>query len=138
MMTEKSCGAVVYTEQEGQIFFLLVREQAGHYSFPKGHMEAGETEWQTAEREIREETGLTVDFIEGFRTVDAFLQRENGNRKEVVYCLARYEHQVPVHQASELTGCELLPFDAAMARFQFESQKRILQEAQTFLQSRRG
>ncbi len=135
MMTEKSCGAVAFTKQAGEIRYLLVQERAGHYSFPKGHMENGETERETAAREIREETGLTVDFIEGFRTVDAFLQSETGNWKEVVYFLARYEGQIPVHQASELTGCELLPFGEAMARFTFESQKRVLTEAQAFLQS---
>ncbi len=138
MPTEKSCGAVVFTEQEEEIHFLLVQERAGHYSFPKGHVEAGESEMQTAAREIREETGLTVEFIDGFRTVDAFLQRENGNWKEVVYFLARYAGQTPLHQASELTGCELLPFDEAITRFQFDSQKRILREAQAFLLSRRG
>ncbi len=137
-MTEKSCGAVVFTEQAGDIRYLLVRERAGHYSFPKGHMENGENEHQTAEREIREETGLKVAFIEGFRTVDAFLQRENGNWKEVVYFLAHYEGQIPVHQVSELTGCELLSFEEAKARFSFESQKRVLQEAQAFLQRCRG
>ncbi len=137
MPTEKSCGAIVFTEQSGEPLFLLVRERAGHYSCPKGHMENGETERDTAEREIREETGLTVEFIEGFRAVDSFLQRENGNWKEVVYFLARYEGQTPVHQASELVGCELLPFGEAVARFTFESQKCILQEAWNFLQARR-
>ncbi len=138
MPTEKSCGAIVFTEQNGIPLFLLVRERAGHYSFPKGHMEGSETEMQTAQREIREETGLTVDFLEGFRRVDAFLQRENGRWKEVVYFLARYEGQTPVRQEGELTGWALLPFEEAIARFQFDSQKRILREAQDFLLARKG
>lgn len=35
-------------------------------------MEEGETEAQTALREIEEEVGLKVDLLEGFRTTDAY------------------------------------------------------------------
>ena len=40
---------------------LLRHRFGGHWSFPKGHVEAGETERQTALREVKEETGLTVE-----------------------------------------------------------------------------
>lgn len=60
-MREKSCGAVVYKEDNGELKFLLVYQNNGHYSFPKGHMEEGETELETTIREIKEETNLDVD-----------------------------------------------------------------------------
>ena len=49
---EKSCGAVVIrTGGEGRRY-LLTRSKKGVWGFPKGHMEAGETEHETALREI--------------------------------------------------------------------------------------
>ena len=56
---EKSCGVLPYRMVEGQQQFLLVFESFSKcWSLPKGHMEAGETQIQTALRELLEETGL--------------------------------------------------------------------------------
>ena len=59
MKTEKSCGAVVLRKNQGRLQVLLIKHiNGGHWAFPKGHVERGETEEQTALREIKEETGL--------------------------------------------------------------------------------
>ena len=50
---EKSCGAVVYYQQDNDIKYVLVCEHGGYWVFPKGHVEAGETELETALREIK-------------------------------------------------------------------------------------
>lgn len=56
---EQSCGVVPYRIVDGQKEILLVFETYSQcWSLPKGHMEAGETEEQTALRELYEETGL--------------------------------------------------------------------------------
>ena len=61
MNYEKSCGAIVFRKFHGNIELLLIKHaNGGHWSFPKGHVEAGETEVETAIREIREETGIEV------------------------------------------------------------------------------
>jgi 8-oxo-dGTP pyrophosphatase MutT (NUDIX family) len=57
MKTEKACGAVI--EKDGKI--LVIYQNNGFWGFPKGHVEDGETEKETAEREILEETGLKVE-----------------------------------------------------------------------------
>ena len=67
MNYEKSCGAVIYTVVNGKRLYLVEIMQKGHTSFCKGHVEGTESEHQTAAREIREETGLEVKFVEGFR-----------------------------------------------------------------------
>lgn len=65
---QKSCGAVVFRRTGPEIEYLcLFQRRSRTYSVPKGHMEAFETEEQTARREIWEETGLAVDFLPGFR-----------------------------------------------------------------------
>ena len=58
---EKSCGVLPYRIVNGRKEFLLVFETFSKcWSLPKGHMEPGETEEQTALRELFEETGLTA------------------------------------------------------------------------------
>lgn len=65
---EKSCGAVVYHEDDGERKYLLIRNRSQNVGFPKGHIEYGETELQTVEREILEETGLLVDVCRSIQT----------------------------------------------------------------------
>ena len=58
---EKSCGVLPYRMVNDQQEFLLVFETYSKcWSLPKGHIEAGETDVQTALRELYEETGMTA------------------------------------------------------------------------------
>ena len=55
----KSCGVLPWRMTETGREYLIVYEQFSQcWSLPKGHMEAGETETETALRELEEETGL--------------------------------------------------------------------------------
>jgi len=70
MLREKSCGALVVRrdEEDGKQYLLMIRHKAGgHRSFPKGHMEAGETEYMTAVREVFEETAVQIRIDSKFR-----------------------------------------------------------------------
>ena len=71
LLYEKSCGAVVYCQEENDIKYLLVCERSGFWVFPKGHMEEGESEHETALREVKEETGLDVMFVDDFQVKEA-------------------------------------------------------------------
>ena len=65
MKREKSCGALVVRKNGENFDLVLLRHRfGGHWSFPKGHVEAGESERQTALREVREETGLAIRLLE--------------------------------------------------------------------------
>lgn len=134
MQYEKSCGAVVFTRRNGQIRYVLAQNLEGYYGFPKGHMESGETETETALREIREEVGLSPRLIDGFRTCDEHpLPKKPGVMKQVVYFLAEYADQEIVFQKEELLSAPLVSYEEAMALFVFENSKRILTEAHAFL-----
>ena len=86
---EKSCGAVIWREQESLPHVLVLQHQnGGHWAFPKGHVEGKETEEQTALREIMEETGLKVKLDPGFRRVVTFSPKP-GVMKDVVYFAAQ-------------------------------------------------
>lgn len=137
MNYEYSCGAVVFTRIDGVPHYLLVRakdQPEGCHGFPKGHMEPGETEVETALREIYEEVGLRVRLLEGFRAVTEYdLPRPPDTRKRVVFFLAEYADQTVTIQQSELAGFTLAPLEEALALTEFADSKQILTDAYAFL-----
>ncbi len=73
MADEKACGVIIYKNENNTRKYVIIRGVGiyqGYYGFPKGHMEPGETEQETALREVKEETGLDVVWYDDFRTVD--------------------------------------------------------------------
>lgn len=87
-MDQKSCGAVIFKKENGDANILcLFQQHSQTYSLPKGHMEAFETEEETAKREIKEETGLSVEFVPGFRETTMY-DLPGGKQKTVVLFLA--------------------------------------------------
>lgn len=59
VVRETTSGGIVYRlNQEGKVEILLIQDAKNRWTVPKGHVEPGEEPKQTAEREIREETGL--------------------------------------------------------------------------------
>ena len=135
MQIEKSCGAVVFTRVNGEIRYVLAQNLEGYYGFPKGHMEAGETETETALREIAEEVGLHPRLLDGFRTCSEHpLPKKPDVIKQIVHFLAEYENQEIFCQKEELLSATLVSYEEAMELFAFESSKRILTEAHSFLQ----
>lgn len=58
---QKSCGVLPYRETaEGREYLIVYEQFSQCWSLPKGRMEPGETEEQTALRELLEETGLAA------------------------------------------------------------------------------
>ena len=68
-MVEKSCGTIPHTLIDGNIYYLLVKaKDDGYCGFPKGHVEKGEGEIQTAYRELTFESSRKM-----LKTANAFL-----------------------------------------------------------------
>ena len=137
MTYEKSCGAVVFTRSNSKIQYLLISNLSGIYGFPKGHVEAGETEEQTALREVFEEVGLRINLVSGFRSEDEHpIPQKVNTIKQIVYFLGEYSKQEFTYQKEELSNALLVDYETAMSLFQFDSSKRILTEANNFLLNR--
>ena len=59
VVRETTSGGIVFRRtKSGQIEILLIQDAKDRWTIPKGHVEPGEEHGATAEREIREETGL--------------------------------------------------------------------------------
>ena len=139
MADEKSCGAIVFTYENGIRKYVIIRGTGIYKSFcgfPKGHMKAGETETETALREVKEETGLDVILMDGFRQVDEhFLAREGrpNDRKTNIYFLAGYDAQDLQAQENEVSEIILLDYHEALQILGSEESRRELAEAEKYL-----
>lgn len=136
MIFEKSCGFVVYRESEGVREYLLVSALNGKYGFPKGHVERGETEYETAVRELKEETNLEVRFVDGFRRqIEYKLPKKRGVVKRCVYFIGEYTEGELIRQEEEILDAVFVPFEQAMAMIPFENARSVLQEADEYIDS---
>ena len=135
MKREKSTGAVIFTEENTVRNYLVLHSTLGHTTLCKGHAEGSETEHETAVREIREETGLTVDFIDGFREVITYSPKP-GVVKDVVFFLARLSGGELTCQPEEVADARFLPFEEALGALTHSSDRDILQKARAFLEGR--
>ena len=132
---EKSCGAVIFAERGGERLFLLERMRKGHVSLCKGHVEGDETEQETAAREIREETALEAEFLDGFRESISYSPYP-GCVKTVVFFLARAAGTRTVPQPEEVAETLWLPEEEACRALTYESDRNVLRRAAEAL--RRG
>lgn len=96
----KSCGVIPVRYRGGKREYLLLLQTNACWSFPKGHMEAGETEQQTALRELREETGLVAKSL-SVQTASCEYALTPYTRKQVVYYLGLVDGNV-THQETEV------------------------------------
>ena len=132
---EKSCGAVVFHRGKDGIKLLLVRNCNGKYwSFPKGHMEVGENEHQTALREVYEETGLRVKIYSGYRQVSDYSPFANI-KKRVVFFLAETDSDRVKIQRSEIESYVWASFEQAKRMCSYQNDLRILESAQKAIKS---
>ena len=136
---EKSCGAVVFTRENDGIRYVLIEQRSGMYGFPKGHVEAGETEEQTALREIREETGLHPLIIPGFRDGETYeLRKKPGTIKDVVYFAAEYADQPFAPTDPEAVSVGLFSFREALDKLTMDGRKKVLIHANAFIKGLKG
>lgn len=131
MRKEKSCGAIVYRKFHGNTEILLIKHiNSGHWSFPKGHVEPGETEVETAQREVMEETGIDILLYPTFReTVTYYPKRDIF--KEVVYFLAKAKNYDFVAQEDEIAEIRWAEIDLAIQLLTYENDKAIVQKAKS-------
>ncbi len=129
MQHEKSCGAIVYRKFHGNIELLLIKNQnGGHWSFPKGHVEEGETEEQTAVREIMEETGIEVMLDTSFRRVITYSPKKETT-KDVIYFLAKAVTYDYTPQEEEIAQIKWVEINHAASILSYDNDRQLVVQA---------
>ena len=142
-----SAGVVVFREGEGRSYLLLrsALTRRPVWEFPKGALEAGESELQAAERELQEESGLQpgdYDVLEGFREEEHYyFTRGAGTerrliQKKVTYFLAEWRSGEVV-LSPESTRFAWAPTADAQRLLRFPEKRRVLAAAERWLAERR-
>lgn len=145
---EVSVGAVVFREENGRRLYLLLHYPSGHFDFPKGHIESGETEEMTLRRETEEETGIRDLKVFPKRVSIRYFyvakgqEREKRLRKKRGIWIFKQVHFYPAETGErdikishEHIGSVWLPYEAALAKVTFENARRILIGTEASLRS---
>ena len=80
MRREFSAGFILFRQTSNGPLYLLL-DYGKHWDYAKGHLEEGESAWQAAVRELREETGIRqVDRVTRFPATctTPFIRRGKG------------------------------------------------------------
>ncbi len=146
---EVSVGAVVFREEGGRRLYLLLHYPSGHFDFPKGHIEPGETEEMTLRRETEEETDIRDLKVSPQRVSIRYFYIAKGNEREKrlkkkrgiwifkqVHCYPAQTKTREIRISHEHIGSVWLPYEQALAKVTFENAKRVLRETETHLRSR--
>ncbi len=133
---EKSCGGILYrVRQDGVIeYLILYQHRSGTWSVPKGHIAAGETERETALREIREETGLNVALIDGFRKELSYTVSAKASKNVVIF-LAEATGELSLGE-NEISDAIWAEKATAIRRLGGRSIGRIIESAELFIRAR--
>ena len=146
-VSQTAAGVVLFRNGEDTRRYLLMRSALTRrpiWEFPKGGVEAGETEAQAAVRELWEESGIgerQISMLDGYREEEryVFTQGKGDQRtlivKKVVYFLARTdEERVTISREAE--EYRWATYDEAMRLIRFPGKRHVLEVAEALLGDR--
>lgn len=132
MKKEFSSGAIVYNFLDDNIKFLIVKHVLGHFSFPKGHIENGESEIDAAVREVLEETGILISIDTNFKRINTYCPYKNVT-KNVMYFVGIPVSGVAKAQETEILEAFWADYVSARNILTYESDKKILDDAYKYI-----
>jgi len=147
---ETSAGVVVFNDDSPSFDrepsrtagrrWLIVKHRKGHWGFPKGHVEPGESLTQTALRELAEEVGIApdqVELIDGFTAVNRYrFTGKDGQRvdKTVHYFLGQSRTDRVTVSAREIDDYAWLLAGACRKRLTYHTARQVLARAAAFVE----
>ncbi len=139
MKLETSAGFIIFTKENGIIKYLLLHYTSGHWDFPKGKLEAGETKHEAAVRELEEETGLKCKIIDGFERRVSYIFKNKSDElvsKEVTLFLGETSTQ-EIRLSPEHIDYKWLEFAPAFNKITFANARHALKFADEFLKGKK-
>ena len=130
---EKSCGGLVLKKNPKKILMVRVKNLKGEvvWTFPKGHVEAGERNEETALREVWEETGWECR-IAGLRQRPFytaryfFMRRAERIKKQVVWFMMTPILKTGTSDPKEILEVKWVSPDKARKLARYPSDKMLL------------
>jgi 8-oxo-dGTP pyrophosphatase MutT (NUDIX family) len=138
---EISAGIIIYKKTSEGVKFLLLYHGGGYWNFPKGKIEQEERSFQTALREIREETGLgrnDLKFTGPFKVYEKFtFLRGRGTVKTrvfkiVIFYLAETKKSW-IRLSREHDGYGWFSYKEAVKILKHKDSQKVLTQANDFL-----
>ncbi len=135
---DQSFGIIPIGCRGTEVRCLLIQHHAGHWGFPKGHAEAGETALETACREFEEETGIT--HYQPF-TAPTWQERYHTHKKgkpiakQVTYFLAIVDQEQVAIQAKEIQAYAWDTLSEAWNRLTYPTSRTLLAQVRQYLTS---
>jgi 8-oxo-dGTP pyrophosphatase MutT (NUDIX family) len=125
---ERSYGGVVV--HEGNVLVIAPAGRPEVTTLPKGRGQPGESDEQTAAREVREETGVNARIVERLGTVE-YWYRRSGLRvfKTVGYYLCDYVSGDTADHDDEVDEARWMPLERAQTELSFPGERRIIARA---------
>ena len=120
MKKEKSCGSIVIDSD----MVLLVKHNAGHWDFPKGHVENDESEEETAIREVKEETNADIKVNTKYRYMTTYSPKE-GVEKDVIYFLGEVVTKNLKNQEQEVSEVKFVSINEAINLITYDNSRKI-------------
>lgn len=118
---EKSCGCIIIKDNK---VLLVYEKNMNFWGFPKGHMEKGENEIETALREVKEEVGLDVEIDNEKRYVLNYNVRNEIDKTTVLY-VASPKNEKIVMQESEIEDAKWCDFEEALNTLTFDNSREM-------------
>ena len=134
MKNDQSMGVIVFFQFPRSVKYLLIKHRKGHWSFPKGHADKGETKLETALRELKEETGVTKIQLLKKPVLLKEAYKFTGSKgvkilKKVNYFIAEAKSKKVKIDFMEVVNYKWCTYNAGLDKITFGGSKSILKKA---------
>jgi 8-oxo-dGTP diphosphatase len=140
---EITSGGIVYrsNQKTGMVEILLIKDAKNRWTIPKGHVEEGEEPKATAEREIREETGLQEMHVQQWLGKVNFRYRRNHTLVLMtmhIYLVEGKGNTDRLHPEDWLSDIQWLPAAKAVDAIAYEDIGKLMLAGMKKVRERKG